>query len=404
MANVWFHVSGRIGGNTVDANESNFSGIGGRINFSSNESNSQITDQTGFTVDDGFIRVTANTVSANSTLRFRDDGADVGPNITITASTAGTFTDSTAATFTAGSLINWHLTTGATGTSMTITVVACTLEHATDDLSLIVCGFGSNTRDISTTFYSQLGGRNEVNATESDAQYTMNGTYTFKNMGIDINSNGNTAASTMTLRDDGVDTSLVATITASTNGIFEDTINTVTPVDGSLLNYELTAGTGMHDETLVFRDMYMHQDSASHIAMAGGAAALKSDGTTNFLCLEGGPSSSGTESNAEAQTPIALNIADLNVKVTVNASPAASSVDFRDDNANALSASITSSTTGIFENTGTALVAADSQVNYRLSVGAGGDLTITNIGYELNQPVDDLTYLWVTPNMIGVII
>ena len=74
------------------------------------------------------IYLSANTVSATSTLRLRVNGADVNQAASITASTTGWFDDTTNSDAIAdGDEINYSIVTGATGTSLTVDTVVMLL-------------------------------------------------------------------------------------------------------------------------------------------------------------------------------------------------------------------------------------------------------------------------------------
>lgn len=80
---------------------------------------------------------------------------------------------------------------------------------------------------------------------ESNVQFKLyDKSFAFKNLRVVVTANGCTSASTVTLRDDGSDTTLQVTIPASTTGTFEDTSHAPSVAAGSLVNYSVAAGSG----------------------------------------------------------------------------------------------------------------------------------------------------------------
>ena len=105
--------------------------IAGRFDTSATESDYRWDANLAATASKMEIHISANTVTADSTLRLRIDGANGNQVATITASTTGRFADaSNTDAITAANEINYSLVTGATGTSLTIESVTMLLETA----------------------------------------------------------------------------------------------------------------------------------------------------------------------------------------------------------------------------------------------------------------------------------
>lgn len=98
--------------------------IGGTIsNDYTTESETQLEPQIAFVASKLQCRVVSNSVTADSTLRFRKNGADGNQVVTITASTTGLFQDGTNSDIVAANDdINLSLVTGGSGTSLNLSV------------------------------------------------------------------------------------------------------------------------------------------------------------------------------------------------------------------------------------------------------------------------------------------
>jgi hypothetical protein len=103
------------------ATTNNYS-IAGRDISNTAEAQTQIKLPDAFTFAYLAIIVNANPITAASTLRFRKNGANGNLVVSITASTAGTFTDTTHSdSCVADNLVNLQLVTGANATAVNIT-------------------------------------------------------------------------------------------------------------------------------------------------------------------------------------------------------------------------------------------------------------------------------------------
>lgn len=116
-----------IAGNasTVNANLTRYIPAIGDSNPDPTESNRKSLAQLAFTGSLAECYISANTVSAASTLNFRKNSANGNQSVSITASTTGWFvdsinTDSVATT----DYIDFQIVTGATGTSLTVNAIA----------------------------------------------------------------------------------------------------------------------------------------------------------------------------------------------------------------------------------------------------------------------------------------
>lgn len=143
---------------------------------------------------------------------------------------------------------------GGSGTSRTINWFG--LSFITDSKhSLYVCGKAiGNNRGANSTEYLNLSGHMISTLAESGFHTKCLSDFEFSNLQARISSNtidsGNT---TITLRKNGVDTSLSVVIPATNTGLFTDLADTVTVVDTDTVNYEwvLSGSSGLMAPTFI---------------------------------------------------------------------------------------------------------------------------------------------------------
>ena len=110
---------------TQAANVINYIQVGGNLVAGTTESEKRLKTRETFAFSGLTISVTANAVTADSTLRLRKNGADANMLITIPLSTSGFFVDNTNSDILdATDDVNFSLSTGATGTSMVVRHIA----------------------------------------------------------------------------------------------------------------------------------------------------------------------------------------------------------------------------------------------------------------------------------------
>ena len=127
-----------------------------------------------------------------------------------------------------------------------------------------------------------------------------------------------------------------------------------------------------------------------------GGTDLTPAGATQFFALAVGDSANDTtEAEREITYQTAGTLSDFFVRVTVNATSAASTVRTRINGGNGnLSVSIAGAATGIFEDTvNTDSVSVGDEVNTQSVAGAGGSITFSLIGALFDSDVNTVTRL-----------
>jgi hypothetical protein len=114
-------IGGALTSVVVSAGQTNYLSPGGQWAASATETGTQSQFNLATTASKLQVYVSANTVTANSTLKTRINGANGGQTATITDSTSGWFEDASGTDSIAdGDEVNFVITTGGTGTSLTL--------------------------------------------------------------------------------------------------------------------------------------------------------------------------------------------------------------------------------------------------------------------------------------------
>ena len=220
----------------------------------------------------------------------------------------------------------------------------------------------------------------------SSTDRTLRQAGTAANLFVTIESNTVTAASTITLQDSTVDTSLVVSITASTNGDFEDTSNTATLVAADEIRFEVVTGVGGTSLTIDLVSFEFDSDANMVTLLgcnSGGSTALGASVTT-YLPVMGGRNANTTESLREYRIGVgSVTWRDLALRVATNSRSDATTVGSRIEGVNgnqivSVAANTSDVTTEDTSNTDT--ISADNDIDWEVITGGGtGSINIEKI-------------------------
>lgn len=250
------------GMNTIVAGTTSFIPIAG-ANANTTESKAQIKSELAGTLSNYVINVRALSAGGtNSTAGTRIAGVNGNLTVSITVATTGQFED-TAHTdsVSVGNLINQVATCNAASGAMGGESMGADFTAAAGNSWYAVSGYvvsGASTLAANTNQFFAIGGGTGAgagNTTESFVNIMSNLAFTAANLGVNIQANSITAASTCSLRQNGNTTALSASITASTTGIFEDLTHKVTIAPADKINHLLAipnSGTTMVMSNIVF--------------------------------------------------------------------------------------------------------------------------------------------------------
>lgn len=192
-------------------------------------------------------------------------------------------------------------------------------------------------------------------------------------------------ASTFRSRKNAANGNQVANITASTTGEFEDTTNTDSWADGDDVNNQLTTGAGGTTFTFnLTRSVFKSSGEHTEIFSSSGTAVA----AVNDFSPLGGPGGAGTEANNQMKIQAPGTFKKLAYYVSANTRDANITGRLRVNGANVnLSVTITSATTGLFEDTAnTDAVVVNDLVNHiYVTAGTAGTVTIQTAKIECSQ-------------------
>ena len=372
-------------GITTTANITQYFFPGGQgATASSTEAPRQISFHTPGVLSGLYIRITASTTNAATTIRTRINGANGNQSVSPGTAATGVFEDTTNTdTIADGDLVAIQAVAAPTGT-LTMTNISQIFD--VPGKATAVTKMVTNPASItggSGFFCVVYGGQNETLGIEDDVKYQVPRGGTFVNLAVYVLGNTRTADSNVKSRVDGANGKLVVTIPTTTSGLFEDTTNRDLIPKGGVTDYDYVinaGGTGTITVQSISTEFMCYNDGLCIIGVSTNVPY--NQGTTNYAPMQGRLSGELTEADTQVRARIACNASRLSVSVRTNNVANASTISFRVNGASAVATSIPSATTGVFENiTDFATVAVDDLINYRVVMGAGAGGTQVTLAW-----------------------
>ena len=180
--------------------------------------------------------VSANARTTNTVVRTRKNAVDGGQSVTYTSTLTGQLEDTTGTdTLAAGDDYNYSLTTGTGTETITFYHFATSLVSTNDDFANMVGGNSGLAFVFNGTNYVGIGGGLlGASATEIRSQMYPRTTFTAKELTCYASANTITvSATTVTLRDNGVDSAVTVSFAASETGLKNDSANTAEIATGA---------------------------------------------------------------------------------------------------------------------------------------------------------------------------
>lgn len=159
-------------------------------------------------------------------------------SVSVPASTTGSFTDTGSISLLTGDDIGFLYDGSGDWDEIRYSV---TVENANSNKLPIVTARGGS-QNITTNNFLGVAGYGTPSFTEVDHEARINTDISISDLYIK-NDTAPASSATLTLRDDGVDTSLSVTIPASTTGWFSDTVTNVSVASGSDICYYVTGSS-----------------------------------------------------------------------------------------------------------------------------------------------------------------
>ena len=352
-----------------------------------------------YTLANMYVRVTANTTVADSTLRSRIGAVDGALVVTVGGGLTGAFQDTVNSdSLVDGNLVNFSVVTPAN--VLTTSLVGFTMVNASGDDTVLVsnsflgAGLGQN---AGLTRYRAIGGTISTTGTESDQQYTVRSTATLSNLRAFVVSNSLSVTTTMRTRKNlGNGAQSVSILTLET-GSFEDTVNTDSVAAGDEINYQIVTPAGAG--TIATHLFQVKSAGTGRPTVHGFTAGLATNFADRFVLAEGGgtdlTAGPGTEAASQIAARSTFTASNLFVNVILHGVTGGVGFFLRLDGVNtALTLNVPDSTTGLFEDTtNTVNLISGNLYNHFVDHGGGvGDIEFPIIGFQ-NGPTAGLVPL-----------
>lgn len=215
---------------TASASSTNRCTINPGTSIVSSETNTPFIMRMIGTARNLFICVMANARTTTTTYRVRKNSANGNGVVSVTSTATGEFEDTTNTDdFTATDTLNLQRQTG-TGTGTITHWHALHIEGQSNKSRTTT----TNTTIGASVAYSAIGGNN-TRSTESDYQFQSQFGGILSYGYVRVSSNSRDGTGTIRSRLGGANGNIVLSITASTTGVFEDTSNTDTIADSTVL-------------------------------------------------------------------------------------------------------------------------------------------------------------------------
>lgn len=353
------------------------------------EANAQIPFSVAGTFSRLYVRVAANSITATTTRRLRVNGANGNNVVSIGSSATGEFTDaSNADVILADDDVNYQIVTGATGTTIEISI-ASIIFGATTNTLMKWGGTGGTggtafTSVSTTTFHRLSGGVTTTETTEADAQSQINSAGTWQHLFTYISANTRTDTFTIKSRKNAADGNQVLSIATTTTGAFEDTSNTDSIIVNDLLNYSLATDIGINSITVQHVSSEYLTTNNTFTSVLGERSGVNMASDVDTLNPIGGSirRESIAESLIATDTNLNANISNLWLYASANTLNGNTPFTLRRNQADtSVTISITASTTGAFEDTtNTAVFIPTDEINILGDDNStAGNMTYKNI-------------------------
>lgn len=233
------------GNSTTQTTTTYFALVGTASAGDATESNVKNRIRQSGTIKNLYVRIRSNSKAGNSPIKFRKNGADAGPTVTVGSSATGDFEDtSNTTTVAAGddASISWAFTVAGTIIPQITSIALETTDSKgwiqASAMEVLTVG------EPLTRYFHVGGGYDNGISTESQAQMRTREAFTFSQLTIHISAN-TVNASEFRFRKNAADGNQLCSIGASATGYVTDSTNTDVCDNNDDINYSLvTPATG----------------------------------------------------------------------------------------------------------------------------------------------------------------
>lgn len=361
----------------------------GYLNNSGVEANIQSPYRTAGTASNLTIRISANTLTVTTTIRFRKNTANGNQVISVTTGTTGEVTDSSNTdSVAAGDLVCFSVTVPVGTGRISITGASMCFAATSGTAVPYACTGSDLISTASTTYYMPLAGKQESSTTtEGGLECRVRGPGTLKSGWVNATTNARTTASTFQSRKNNANGNITISVTALTTGLFEDTSNTDSIASGDKLNYSMTLGTGVGALGFSCGATFLPDNFYPFLAAVIPGAAL-ANGASSFSPIGGYIINDATESKSQLPTNFKWSAKRLFAFVSFNDQDNPNTIRFRiggTNQTNVISFGPGNPATGYFEDTThTDLVVESDDVSFSIATGGAGTtgIVIQQVGIQ----------------------
>lgn len=228
------------------SNATNYLGLCEQFRIDTTEVNHQFKFKTAGTLKNSSCIVSANARATATTFNVRNNTANTGITISVTASTTGLFEDTThTAAVAVNDLVNYALVFGTESTSITFTILSVEFITTNGNGQYVSSGRSNNDGwGPSDTESMTILGSFSLDSPNTVVQNITQIAGVFSLMNINIVINGLTLADTVRFQVGGVSVNQAISIPGSTTGYFEDTTHTDVVTTTSKVNFTHASGAG----------------------------------------------------------------------------------------------------------------------------------------------------------------
>lgn len=327
-----------------------------------------------------YVRVTANSIAANSTILIRNNGTDTSLSLSVGSNATGVFQDTTnIITIAAGDKLSFRFVPGASTGTMTIAILAVCFDTESDTATvtrLVSGGVGISLATASGLRYNTISGEmSGSNVTESQVKARIRTSSISKNLAVNISANNRTTDTTFRTRKNGANGNMSVVVGPGATGWFEDITNSDSLVAGDDYNTVIETLTGT--ETMSVRCMCVDMEtttSKGFLINARTNGFLQTPNTTNYFVVAGNTVTGSTENNRKVKALDTFTLSDLTLVLTGNSLTASSTLTVRKNGIDtALAITIPATTAGVITNSSDSVsFTANDEVSLALVTGATG--------------------------------
>lgn len=287
-----------------------FQPLGGGFDFNyGGESGVETIFRTAGTLSDLQVAISANSTTANSTVKTRKNTLDGGQTATILSGQTGLFeAPSGTDTIAAGDRACYTIGLGSAH-NLTFEAISVCFAATTNTVTKLIAGPSQAFTSNATYYYSITSFIHVAQTSELPTRVNMRKAGTFKNLATSVSS-ANSTIHTVNLRKNGANVIAIA-IPASQTGWFENTSDTSSCAVDDDYNYQVVHGTSSTIANIITCEFETTDNSGLIVsAYPTGRTYLKI--TTNYIPIGGSPSVGiTTESFTQTESKEAFTFSNL---------------------------------------------------------------------------------------------